>query len=65
MRLLSNLNINMKMEEPLAPFTSFKVGGNAKFYAKPATLTDLLYILKYHTLYTINDNSFYVQRVLL
>jgi UDP-N-acetylmuramate dehydrogenase len=47
MRLLSNLNINMKMEEPLAPFTSFKVGGNAKFYAKPATLTDLLYILKY------------------
>jgi len=47
MRLLSNLKINMKMEEPLAPFTSFKVGGNAKFYAKPTTLTDLLYILKY------------------
>jgi UDP-N-acetylmuramate dehydrogenase len=47
MRLLSDLKVNMRMNEPLAQYTSFKIGGLAHFYAKPSNLTELLYVLKY------------------
>jgi len=48
MRLLSDLKANLRLHEPLARHTSFKIGGEAKFYGKPANLTELLYFLKFH-----------------
>lgn len=47
MRLLSDLKVNIRLNEPLAQYTSFKVGGLAHFYAKPQNVTELLYVLKF------------------
>ncbi len=47
MRLLSDLELNIRFNEPLAPHTSFKIGGLARFYATPKNLTELLYVLKF------------------
>ncbi len=47
MRLLSDLKVSLRINEPLARHTSFKIGGPASFYGKPANLTELLYFLKF------------------
>jgi len=47
MRLQSDLKVNLKLAEPLAKHTSFKIGGSAQFYAKPANLSELLYLLRF------------------
>jgi UDP-N-acetylmuramate dehydrogenase len=47
MRLFSDIRIDIRFNEPLAQYSSFKIGGAADFYAKPSNLTELLYVLKF------------------
>jgi len=47
MRLSSDLKINLRLNVSLAKHTSFKIGGLARFYAKPQNISELLYVLRF------------------
>ena len=40
-RLLRNIKCSVKLKEPLAPYTTFRIGGPAEIFAEPATQGEL------------------------
>jgi UDP-N-acetylmuramate dehydrogenase len=45
-RLLKDIRCQVKIREPLAPYTTFRIGGPAEIFAEPATATELIELLR-------------------
>ncbi len=43
----SKILVNLKKNEPIAPKTTFKIGGNAEIFAEPSDIYSLVQILKF------------------